>query len=295
MVAGAAAVIYWFEWRRPLRRRVEPKLRRNVRNVAVSALAVAAVQMAEAPIARLISHEVSTRNWGLIAIGNPPLWIEVPLAVALMDYTLYVWHYLAHRVPLLWRMHVVHHSDLDLDASTALRFHFAEMLASVPWRAAQIAIIGVSPLALSVWQIFLGVSILFHHSELRLPIRWERLLSRLIVTPRMHGIHHSVIRDERDSNWSSGLTIWDRLHGTLRLNVPQQAITIGVAEYRTPAEVALPRLVTMPLTHVPVESSEALRRDTAPIQALDDEPAPQRSEQARLAPPAIGGPEWLAE
>jgi sterol desaturase/sphingolipid hydroxylase (fatty acid hydroxylase superfamily) len=149
-------------------------------------------------------------------------------------------------VPFLWRFHVVHHVDLDLSATTALRFHFAEMLLSVPWRAAQVALLGVSPRALSLWQTCLLVSILFHHSNLRLPIAVERRLARLVVTPRMHGIHHSTVQEETDSNWSSGLTLWDRLHGTLRLDVPQDGIVIGVPAYRDPEEVTLPALLAMP-------------------------------------------------
>jgi sterol desaturase/sphingolipid hydroxylase (fatty acid hydroxylase superfamily) len=149
-------------------------------------------------------------------------------------------------VPWLWRFHVVHHIDRDLDASTALRFHFAELLVSLPWRAAQVVTIGVSPLAFSAWQTALLVSIMFHHSNLRLPIGVERRLVRFVVTPRMHGIHHSVVRAETDSNWSSGLTFWDRLHGTLRLDVPQDAITIGVPAYRTADDVALPHILRLP-------------------------------------------------
>jgi sterol desaturase/sphingolipid hydroxylase (fatty acid hydroxylase superfamily) len=170
------------------------------------------------------------------------------LALVLLDYTLYIWHVLTHRVPWLWRFHLVHHADLDMDASTALRFHFGELLISVPWRAGQIFLIGVSPLSLVVWQSILFVMILFHHSNVRLPIGVERRLNLLIVTPRMHGIHHSFIREETDSNWSSGLTLWDRLHGTLRLNVPQEEITIGVPAYRTPRETSLLNLLKLPFT-----------------------------------------------
>ena len=108
-----------------------------------------------------------------------------------MDYTLYVWHILTHRVPLLWRFHAVHHVDLDLDASTALRFHFGELAVSVPYRAAQIALLGVDAEALSYWQMFLSLSVLFHHSNVRLPREFESVLSWFVVTPRMHGIHHS--------------------------------------------------------------------------------------------------------
>jgi sterol desaturase/sphingolipid hydroxylase (fatty acid hydroxylase superfamily) len=188
------------------------------------------------------------RRWGLLKIFNLPAWVEVTVAVVLMDYTLYIWHVLTHRVPFLWRFHLVHHVDLDLDASTALRFHFGELLLSVPWRAAQVLVLGVSPLALSTWQTLLLVSIMFHHSNVRLPIDVEQTLNRIIVTPRMHGIHHSIMREETDSNWSSGLTIWDRLHGTLRLDVPQDQITIGVPAYRSPEELAFPAILKLPFT-----------------------------------------------
>src|SRR5207249_6219037 len=168
-----------------------------------------------------------------------------------MDYTLYGWHVLTHRVPFLWRFHVVHHVDLDLDASTALRFHFAEIVISIGWRIAQVVLIGVPPLALSAWQTATLVSIMFHHSNARLPIALERRLNRLIVTPRMHGIHHSTVREETDSNWSSGLTLWDKLHGTLRLNVPQHEVRIGVPAYGEPSRVALRQLLLMPFAPSP--------------------------------------------
>jgi sterol desaturase/sphingolipid hydroxylase (fatty acid hydroxylase superfamily) len=146
----------------------------------------------------------------------------------------------------VWRFHHPHHVDLDLDASTALRFHFAEMMASVPWRAAKVICIGVSPLALSVWQTATLVEILFHHSNVELPVEVERWLCRFVVTPRMHGIHHSIVPEETASNWSSGLTLWDWLHGTLWLKVPQDAVTIGVPAYGAAEEVTLPKVLTMP-------------------------------------------------
>jgi hypothetical protein len=112
----------------------------------------------------------------------------------------------------------VHHVDLDLDASTALRFHFGELALSVPWRAAQIIVIGVTTDALTLWQNALLISILFHHSNVKLPIDIERAIGYVFVTPRMHGIHHSMVPDETNSNWSSGFTLWDSIHGMLQLN-----------------------------------------------------------------------------
>src|SRR5207244_13195003 len=155
-------------------------------------------------------------------------------------------HILLHKIPFLWRCHQPHHVDLDMDTSTALRFHFAELLASVPWRVGQVVLIGVSPMALSIWQTATIMEVMFHHSNVRLPMGVERWINRLIVTPRMHGIHHSLIETETNSNWSSGLTLWDWLHGTLRLDVPQDEIVLGVPAYRDPAHVTLPDLLAMP-------------------------------------------------
>jgi sterol desaturase/sphingolipid hydroxylase (fatty acid hydroxylase superfamily) len=241
------AGLVWLERRQALRqRRVEPKLRRDVRNLAVGGVGAIALHLAERPIVAPLARLVGRRRWGLLQRTRLPLWVVTALAVHLMDYTLYHWHVLVHKVPWLWRFNLVHHADLDMDASTALRFHFTELTVSVPWRAAQVVTLGVSPLALSVWQTFLFCSILFHHSNVRLPIGLERRLSRLVVTPRLHGIHHSTLEEEANSNWSSGLTVWDWLHGTLRRNVRQPDIVIGVPGYRDPDELTLPRVLALP-------------------------------------------------
>jgi sterol desaturase/sphingolipid hydroxylase (fatty acid hydroxylase superfamily) len=246
LVAGTFLALALLERRWPLRRSVEPKLQRTGRNLAIAALGSVAVQVAEMPIVSRVAAAVERRRWGLLKRLRLPVWMEVAAAVFLMDYTLYVWHVLTHRVPALWRFHAVHHIDLDLDASTAVRFHFGELTLSTPWRVAQVVVIGTPPLALSIWQTGLLMSILFHHSNVELPLWLERRVGRVFVTPRMHGIHHSQVRDETDSNWSSGLTLWDWLHGTLRLNVPQREITIGVPAFSDPDDVTLPKMVALP-------------------------------------------------
>lgn len=246
LVLGAFGALVWLERRRPLRAARESKLERSARNLAVAAAGAAALRLTEAPLTERLTALVERERVGLLKLARLPAWVEVAAALVLLDYTLYLWHVLTHRVPFLWRFHVVHHIDLDLDATTALRFHFAELMLSVPWRAAQVLCVGVSPLALSVWQTLLMLSVLFHHSNVRLPAGLERRLNLFVVTPRMHGIHHSTVREETDSNWSSGLTLWDRLHGTLRLDVPQDAIDIGVPGYREPREVGLTSMLTLP-------------------------------------------------
>lgn len=246
---GAAAALVSAEVLRPLRKRQrEPKLRRMERNAAVGALSAVTVQLCEQPIVLPLARYAERRGWGLLPRLNLPAPVKTAMALAALDYTLYLWHVLVHRVPWLWRFHRVHHADLDLDASTAIRFHFGELLASVPWRAAQVIVIGVDTRTLQTWQTLTLMSIIFHHSNARLPEALERALGYVVVTPRMHGIHHSREPDEMDSNWSSGLSAWDRLHGTLRLDVAQDTIVIGVPGVDNAADVTLPRMLAAPFT-----------------------------------------------
>jgi sterol desaturase/sphingolipid hydroxylase (fatty acid hydroxylase superfamily) len=246
MTIGAFGTLLWLEHRRPLRRHTERQRTRDTRNLALAALSATAIWLTERPVTSRCTQLVEQHQWGLVKFLALPHWLEVLLAVVLLDYTLYLWHVLTHKVPWLWRLHRVHHADLDLSASTALRFHFAEMIASVPWRLAQIVVIGTSPLTLAVWQSVTLLAILFHHANVAVPVAIERWLCRLIVTPRMHGIHHSIIRHETDANWSTIFSWPDYLHQTLKLNVPQQAITIGVPAYREPRELTLWQLIAMP-------------------------------------------------
>lgn len=272
LVAGTFLALVWLERRRPLRQPVEPKLQRTGRNLAVAAVAAVALQFTERPMSARLSPLVHERGWGVVNLLFLPAWAEAALAVVLLDYSLYAWHVLNHRVPFLWRFHLVHHVDRDLDASTALRFHFGEMVLSVIWRAGQILVIGVSPLALSIWQTLLLIEILFHHSNVRLPLRLERVLVRFVVTPRMHGIHHSIVHDEIDSNWSSGLTVWDWFHGTLRLHVPQSKITIGVPMYSSPNELTLGRILALPFRRLRLgwPSAENQTCSDAEVRRADD-------------------------
>ena len=245
MVGGLAALL-WLERRRPLRRAVEPGAARIARNLAVGAVTAATVSALERPIVARLSRLAEERSWGAVNRLSLPRGVKTAAAVLLMDYTLYWWHVLLHRIPILWRVHEPHHIDRDLDASTGVRFHFAEFLASIPWRCAQIIVIGVSPRALTLWQRLTFAEVLFHHSNVRLPLASEQGLSRVVVTPRMHGIHHSVVRAERDSNFSSGLSLWDRLHDTSRIDWRRDDVTIGMPEYQRPSDVSLAKTLALP-------------------------------------------------
>jgi sterol desaturase/sphingolipid hydroxylase (fatty acid hydroxylase superfamily) len=234
------------ERRRPLRRSVESKLRRVIRNLTTGATALAVAALLQAPLLVPVSRWVMAHRIGLLNAIAMPAALQVVVAVILLDYTLWFWHFASHRVPFLWRFHLVHHVDRDMDASTALRFHFGEHALSVLYRSAQIVIIGATPLSVWIWQLILFASILFHHSNVELPFALERRLVRFIVTPRMHGIHHSDRLNEANSNWSSLLSCWDFLHRTMVLAVPQSEVTIGVPAYHVASDVTIGRILVLP-------------------------------------------------
>jgi sterol desaturase/sphingolipid hydroxylase (fatty acid hydroxylase superfamily) len=246
VVAGGFLLFLWIEARRPLRVERESKLRRIGRNLATAGLGLATVELLQIPILIPISGWTMARGIGLLNQIEVEGWIRVLVSFVLLDYTLWFWHWINHRVAFFWRFHSVHHVDRDLDASTALRFHFGELGLSVGFRALQIMAIGADPLSVAVWQMLLFISILFHHSNTRLPFALERVLVRLVVTPRMHGIHHSDYENETNTNWSSLLSVWDYLHGTIRLDVPQRSVTIGVPAFDDPKKVTLGRILAMP-------------------------------------------------
>jgi sterol desaturase/sphingolipid hydroxylase (fatty acid hydroxylase superfamily) len=246
VVAGGFLLFLWIETRRPLRVGRESKLNRIGRNLATAGVGFATVELLQFPILVPISRWTTARGIGLLNQLETRGWIRVVVALLLLDYTLWFWHWMNHRIPFFWRFHSVHHVDRDLDVSTGVRFHFGELGLSVGFRALQITAIGAEPVSVAIWQMLLFLSVLFHHSNTRLPLALERVLVRIVVTPRMHGIHHSDCENETNTNWSSLLSAWDYLHGTIRLDVPQPSITIGVPAFDDPKKVTLGKILVMP-------------------------------------------------
>ncbi|MGZ7030898.1 MAG: sterol desaturase family protein [Thermoanaerobaculia bacterium] len=247
IVGGAFLAIFIAETRKPLRRQREPRGTRTARNATMAALSAVATSVLQTPLLYPLAKRVEEERLGLLQRLPLRPAARTILGILLLDYTLWWWHWLNHTVPFFWRFHRVHHVDRDLDASTAVRFHFGEMSFSVFFRMAQVWLLGTDRRALSLWQLMLMVSIFFHHSNIRLSPAVERRLVKFVVTPRMHGIHHSEYHDETDSNWSSLLSWWDYLHNTMRLDIPQDMITIGVAAYQRPEDVTLPEILILPL------------------------------------------------
>jgi sterol desaturase/sphingolipid hydroxylase (fatty acid hydroxylase superfamily) len=246
ILIALAALFLWCQFRHPLRRQRYSAWSRAIRNFIFSAPAFGLVRLTLIPIPLTVAWWAKRNDIGLLNWLPVPSWMAGLIGFILMDWAYYWWHYATHAVSLLWRFHNVHHTDLDLDVTTAARFHFGEIIASIPFRVAAVLVFGVNPIALLFFEIFFEGASLFHHSNWRLPLRLERALNRFIVTPRMHGIHHSIVRRETDSNWGTIFSFWDRLHRTLRIDIAQDEIEIGVAAFREEKELTIRRLWLMP-------------------------------------------------
>ncbi len=244
--AVAFLALLFIQWKWPLRRQHFAALRRIVRNGILAAPGLFLSRMLLVPIPFFVSLWAAREQFGLFH------WLHLPGAVAIVagvlvyDYAYYWWHKLMHLAPFFWRFHNVHHTDLDMDVSTASRFHLGEVFFSIFFRIVVVGAFGLSIWALAVYELLFSLSNQFQHSNWRLPIGLERILNLVLVTPRMHGIHHSIVQRETNSNWSTVFCWWDHLHRTLRLDIPQDAITIGVAAYREEAELTFGQLFVLP-------------------------------------------------
>ena len=229
-----------------MRKSTRSLLARLLVNIAISALTFLAAAGLVQPAARWTLRWSAARPFGLVHLATVPAPLEFVLSFLLMDLGFYYWHLANHRVPLLWRFHNVHHIDPDLDVSTAFRFHFGEIALSTGFSVAQVSLIGTPAWAFAIYQAAFQIEVLFHHSNLRLPIRIERLLNKVIVTPRMHGIHHSQVWRENNSNYGTIFSWWDRLHRTLGLHIPQSQIVIGIPGYTLPGDNGVRNALLMP-------------------------------------------------
>jgi sterol desaturase/sphingolipid hydroxylase (fatty acid hydroxylase superfamily) len=238
--------LLWLQYKHPLRRQHFSAPPRVIRHLVFALPAFLILRLALIPIPLAAAWWAQSTSVGILNWLSLPLWLEVLCGILAMDYGYYWWHVATHKVPLLWRFHNVHHSDLDMDVSTATRFHFGELLLSVPFRVLMVTIFGIAPLALIVFEIVFESCGQFHHSNWRLPLWLESTLQRFIVTPRMHGIHHSIVREETDSNWGTIFSLWDKWHRSRRLDIAQEAIVLGVPGYRDEDELTLGDLWKMP-------------------------------------------------
>ena len=244
--AALFLILFGLERLVPLRRSSRPLRPRLSTNALLAVLAIATAALFVALAATGALEWVRNQRFGLLAWLNLPVALEFIAGFLLMDLSFYYWHRANHTIGFLWRFHLVHHTDPDLDVSTAYRFHFGEIALSAGFRAFQIALIGVSPMGYAIYELVFQANTLFQHSNVRVPIGAERLLNRILVTPRMHGIHHSEVQHENNSNFSVVFPWWDRLHRTLRLNIAQSRIVIGIPAYGSDADNRIRVTLAMP-------------------------------------------------
>ena len=219
-------------------------------NIGIVVLDTVLVRLAFPVAAAGVAAEVGSLGWGLFNALAWPMWIEFVLAVVLLDLAIYWQHVMFHAVPGLWRLHMVHHADLDMDLSTGVRFHPFEILLSMVIKMAAITALGAAPLAVILFEIVLSATSIFNHGNVVLPPALDRLLRLVVVTPDMHRVHHSVAAKETNSNFGFNLPWWDRLFGTYRARpaAGHKGMTIGLEQFRDPRRQWLWHLLALPFT-----------------------------------------------
>ncbi len=232
----------------PRRRRLVSRWTRWPGNLGIVVLNTLALRLAFPVAAVGLAALAEQRGWGLLNSLDLPGWIRVIVALLVLDLAIYLQHVMFHAVPALWRLHRMHHADLDFDVTTGARFHPVEILLSMGLKLAVVAALGAPPVAVLVFEVVLNATSMFNHANLGLPSSVDRILRWIIVTPDMHRVHHSVVVNETNSNFGFNLPWWDRLLGTYR---PQPAaghegMTIGLDMFRDPRQLRLDRMLVQP-------------------------------------------------
>ncbi len=232
----------------PYRKSSVSKGKRWINNITLTVFNSVVLELVFAGAVVTTAAYVTTRQLGVLNLVQLPQWAKLFVTVAFMDFMLYIWHLLNHEVPLLWRFHRVHHSDLNMDVSTATRFHVGELAISAVIKISLVFLLGASLMGVLIFESGLVLFAQFHHSSLRVPKWFESVFWMLFVPPSMHRIHHSVLLKERNTNYGTIFSTWDRWLGTLLTNVDQSRIRIGIGAYQQPDKLNFHHLLAMPIT-----------------------------------------------
>lgn len=231
--------------RRPL---ASPRVRRWPTNLSIVALNTLTARVLFSTGAVGAAALAAERQWGALNLVGWPQWASVLAALVVMDVVLYLQHVVFHAVPVLWRLHMMHHADLDVDVTTGARFHPVEIVLSMLIKLAAIVVIGAPPAAVLTFEVVLNAASMFNHSNVRMPLPLDRVLRWIVVTPDMHRIHHSVVRDETNSNFGFSVSWWDRLLGTYRPEpaTSQIEMPLGLEQFRDPRDLTLVGSLVLP-------------------------------------------------
>ena len=246
--AGVLAAMALWELLAPRRHQKIGRGWRWPNNLGIVMLDTLLVRLVFATAAVGMALLAETHGWGLFHALEAPAWLAVVASVILLDLAIYLQHVLFHAVPVLWRLHRMHHADLEFDVTTGVRFHPIEILLSMGIKLGVVAALGTPAVAVLLFEVLLNATSMFNHGNVRLPARLDRLLRWIVVTPEMHRVHHSVVPRETNSNFGFNLPWWDRLFGTYRSQpaAGHDAMTIGIEQFRDARELRLDRMLLQP-------------------------------------------------
>jgi sterol desaturase/sphingolipid hydroxylase (fatty acid hydroxylase superfamily) len=247
---GGLAVLALVESAAPRRPLSVSRGFRWINNIALIAVGTAALRLVFPVLAVVFAGVTQQRGWGLFNLVETPYWLAVVVSFLALDFIIYVQHRLFHAVPWFWRLHMVHHADPDIDASTGVRFHPIEIVLSMGIKFGAIALLGAPAVAVLLFEVVLNATSMFSHANWRLPLGLDRALRWIVVTPDMHRVHHSIIRRETDSNFGFNFPWWDRLCGSYRAQpeAGHDAMTIGLPHYQQQRRQGLVWMLLLPFT-----------------------------------------------
>ena len=243
-----AALAAW-EVAAPRRRRDIPRLIRWTNNLGVVVVDTVLVRLAFPILAVGLALMAEARGWGLLNVLGVPGWLGLIVSILALDLAIYLQHVMFHAVPALWRLHRMHHADLEFDVTTGLRFHPVEILLSMGIKLGVVAALGPPAIAVLIFEVLLNATSMFNHSNVSIPRRIDHVLRWMVVTPDMHRVHHSIHPSETNSNFGFNLPWWDRLLGTYRPQPREghETMTIGIEQFRTRRDLWLDRMLIQPL------------------------------------------------
>lgn len=233
---------------RPRRKRGYTRLRRWTSNLGIVFVNSLVLRLIFPVAAVGVAVLAMDHNWGLLNILDIPLWAEIIIAVVVLDLIIYLQHVLVHAVPALWRLHRMHHADLDYDVTTGARFHPIEIILSMVIKLTAVSALGAPPVAVVIFEVLLNATAMFNHANFYLPLCLDRWIRMLVVTPDMHRVHHSIAVQETNSNFGFNLSVWDRLFGTYRDQpaAGHDAMTIGIEQFRSKDDLRLDQMLIQP-------------------------------------------------
>lgn len=246
---GVLAAMALWEIAAPRRRRDIPRVIRWTNNLALVVVDTAILRLTFPILAVSLAAIAEERGWGFFNNFDAPVWVSIVVSMLLLDLAIYLQHVMFHAVPGLWRLHRMHHADLDFDVTTGLRFHPVEILISMGIKLAAVAALGPPAAAVLLFEVLLNATALFNHANINLPRQIDRALRLIVVTPDMHRVHHSVDPMETNSNYGFNLPWWDHLLGTYRAQPAKghQGMEIGIEQFRTRRDLWLDRMLIQPV------------------------------------------------